>query len=246
VKTYPSVPPNTRIYAIGDVHGRADLLEQLLQLIHKDAQPFTNHHKMLICLGDYIDRGPNSDKVIDVLIAPPLPDSTFVYLKGNHEDMLLNFLINDDLTMGYTWLNNGGIATLKCYGIEVDDDMGILNLSEIQYQLQQKLPKSHINFFQSLKLSYTSGDYFFVHGGVNPDKSLREQSAKDLLWIRDKFLLSNVDFGKVVVHGHTIAEKPQIKNNQIGIDTGAFYSGVLTCLVLGDGEKSFLRAISSK
>ncbi|MGH6960051.1 MAG: metallophosphoesterase family protein, partial [Dongiaceae bacterium] len=157
-----------------------------------------------------------------------------------HEDSLMRFL--DDVSVGPAWLYYGGVATLASYGVEARHLVGCdaRHLFGIQDEFRRRLPSRHLTFLQRLPLSYDEGDYVFVHAGIRPGLSLEAQIREDLLWIRDDFLASPVDHGKVVVHGHTIAPEPELLPNRIGIDTGAFASGRLTCVVLAGASRSIL------
>ncbi len=238
---------NTRIYAIGDIHGCYDLLKSLLdQIVANDLfLPFIKN-KHLIFLGDYIDRGPSSGKVIDLLMHK-LPDSyETCFLKGNHEAMMLDAL--EDQDGARFWLKNGGRETIASYGIkEALEDCDMAN-DELIDRFSEQLPQEHIRFLHHLDLSHENGDYFFAHAGIHPDRPLENQQECDLLWIRDRFLFSDVDFGKVVVHGHTPAKDVDIADNQIGIDTAAVYGGKLTALMLEGEQREFLYSgpLSSK
>lgn len=235
----PRCPDGTRIYAIGDIHGRDDLLIRLHDRIIDDARTRPISNPIVVYLGDYVDRGPGSSQVIDLLISEPLPGFAGIYLKGNHEDMMLNFL---DGPPALGWLLNGGIATLASYGVTAGRlALYFADLDGVQRDLCAAIPPAHRRFLHGLQMMYTAGDYAFVHAGVRPGVDLAAQKPADLMWIRDKFLLSKKDFGKVIVHGHTIAEKPQVCANRIGIDTGAFASDQLTCLVLEGGDRRFLQ-----
>jgi serine/threonine protein phosphatase 1 len=233
----PRVPEGTRVYAIGDIHGRLDLLVEIERRIADDAAAAQAARNVVVYLGDYVDRGSQSREVIDRLIDRPLPGFERILLLGNHEDSMLQFLV--DVQIGPAWLAYGGAATLLSYGIgPPDSDRDFIRVQE---DLRAKLPERHLAFLRGLKLRHVEGDYFFVHAGVRPGIPLDDQRPGDLLWIRDEFLLSDRDFGKIVVHGHTIAKTPDIKRNRIGIDTGAFASGTLTCLVLQGDSWSFLQ-----
>jgi serine/threonine protein phosphatase 1 len=194
----------------------------------------------VVYLGDYVDRGDESPAVFDVLLDEPLPTFESIYLKGNHEESMLRFL--EDITVGPAWLFYGGAQTLRSYGVR-PPDMPLNNreLVRAQRELAERLPPRHRRFMQDLALTHAEGDFFFAHAGVRPGVRLNQQSEQDLLWIRDEFLLSEENFGKIVVHGHTITERPEVKRNRIGIDTGAFSSGHLTCLVLEGGQLGFLQ-----
>ena len=163
-----------------------------------------------------------------------------IHLAGNHERTLLEFL--DDISVGAGWLRYGGRETLFSYGIEWDRDLASAEvcLERIRLELRQKLPERHRRFLAGLPLMHEEGDYLFVHAGIRPGVPLDRQEPDDLLWIRDEFLSSAADHGKVVVHGHSISEQPELRPNRVGIDTGAFATGRLTCLVLEGNQQSFL------
>ena len=231
------VPDGVRLYAVGDIHGRADLLDGLHGRIARDAERAPGRRKVVVYLGDYVDRGPDSSAVVEGLIARPLPEFESVRLKGNHEDFLLSFI--DDASIGDAWLMNGAQATLASYGVEIGG-YGRDALEEARLALIRALPADHLEFFRGLALTYEAGDYLFVHAGIRPGVGLRHQKDHDLMWIRDAFLESDADFGRVVVHGHSIRAEPDIRPNRIGIDTGAYHTGRLTCLVLEAEERLFL------
>jgi serine/threonine protein phosphatase 1 len=232
------VPSGSRIYAIGDIHGRADLLADLLELIKSDAENAPSR-RVLVYLGDYVDRGLNSREVVEQLILKPLAGFEVVHIKGNHEAALLDFLV--DARIGPNWLQFGGGATLLSYRVGlVATESGGTDFISAQQEFAERLPSSHLKFYRNLVLTHEEGDYVFVHAGVRPGIPLGEQKAEDLMWIRDEFLDYTGDFGKVVVHGHTITDEPEVCDNRIGIDTGAFATGRLTCLVLEGNERRFL------
>jgi len=230
-------PPDTRIYAVGDVHGRKDLLDRLLRMIATDAKSSGAGRKLVVFLGDYVDRGPESRAVVETVAAGPPAGADWagfrwVPLLGNHEAMMLQFL--EDLEMASGWLSpgNGGLETLRSYIGELPQPSG---LHALQSTFARALPADHRRFLASLPASHEEGGYFFVHAGVRPSIPLQHQQRQDLLWIRGEFLGSNVDYGKMVVHGHTITTAPEERANRIGIDTGAFFTGRLTALV-AEGE----------
>ena len=231
-KPRPRVPDGVRIYAIGDIHGRADLLNGMLKRIDADMKTNSVAHTIEVFLGDYIDRGPASRQVLDRLVARNRTHKT-VFLKGNHETYLTDFVTNPPILED--WKRVGGFATLMSYGITSS-----INAEEqLAAAFDQALPESHRQFLGNLKLSFTCGDFFFVHAGVRPGTPLEKQREEDLLWIRQDFLLSEDDFGKIVVHGHTPVAQPDIRPNRINIDTGAFATGQLTCLKL-EGDEMYL------
>jgi serine/threonine protein phosphatase 1 len=227
----PSTPKGRRIYAVGDIHGRFDALQALHQLILADLKASGNRWNTLVYLGDYLDRGKQSYDVINDLVKAPLKGFDIHHLMGNHERMALDFLAGR--SGGQSWLLNGGDVTLQSYGIRLDGlDTLPANLRET---FKATIPRTHLDFLHRLKLFFIEGDYLFVHAGIRPNIALENQDEKDLLWIRDSFLNATKAFEKMVVHGHTICPTPEIRANRIGIDTGAYKTGRLSCLVL-DGE----------
>jgi serine/threonine protein phosphatase 1 len=236
-KARPCTPPGRRIYAVGDIHGRADLLSELFVRIDDDLKARPTIDSIQVFLGDYIDRGPNSRQVIDLLIARQRRRD-ILFLKGNHEDCALRFL--SDPTVLPAWQSIGGVPTLLSYGVMPTRDDDPESQQKVSIALREAMPDSHRRFIGGLVLSFTCGDFFFVHAGVRPGIPLQRQSQRDLLWIRDDFLLHGEDFGRVVVHGHTPIYKPDIRSNRINIDTGAYATGQLTCLVLEGNSVTFL------
>ncbi len=237
--TDAAVPAGARVYAIGDIHGRLDLLRKLEAQIaaHAAADPISR--KVLIYIGDYVDRGYESRAVLDHLLAPTLPGFERVTLKGNHEDFVLRFLAGDD--MASMWLVNGGRETLMSYDVMMPP--GVDREEQVEAARQQfgeVFPAAHKDFLEGLPLSHREGGYLFVHAGIRPGVSLETQDEADLLWIREAFLNNADDHGAVVVHGHTPVAEPDIQPNRIGIDTGAFATGHLTCIVLEGRSYSFL------
>lgn len=234
------VPDGLRVYAIGDIHGRADLLRQMHRLIMTDAQAAgPGLRKLVVYLGDYVDRGLQSREVIDILLDEALPGFESVHLRGNHDHELLAFL--EDPLASAAWLRYGGDATIYSYGVRLPTEAPAEDrLAMLRDRLQEALPARHYAFFASLPLTYEIGDYLFVHAGIDPDKPLDRQTPTDLLWIRDAFLEAEDDFGKIVVHGHSVTEDPEVRENRIGIDTGACYTNALSCLVLQGDRHRFL------
>jgi serine/threonine protein phosphatase 1 len=227
-----SVPHGVRVYAIGDIHGCAQLLAQLLEAIVEDSQGFAGA-KRLVYLGDYVDRGPDSRAVIDRLLATP-DDFVPTFLRGNHDQVLLDFL--EDPAVFRNWREFGGRETLLSYGVpppRFDNEAGF---AEARDRFRQALPAAHLAFLSRLELSTRIGGYFFTHAGVRPGVPLDRQAPQDLLWIRDEFLSSRADFGMVVVHGHTPTSRASRSANRLSLDTGAYATGHLTAAVLeGDG-----------
>jgi serine/threonine protein phosphatase 1 len=207
------------IYAIGDIHGRLELLERLLEELEPDLD-----RDRLVFMGDYIDRGPQPKGVVDYLIRlqATAPPEQVVCLKGNHEAMFLDFLEGREVAL---FLFNGGLATIQDYWGEDWEKLTRL-----------VLPPDHERFYRDLQLYYETPEYIFVHGGLRPGLPLAEQTEDDLLWIRGEFIASMEDFGRKVIFGHTPSPAPLVMPNKIGIDTGAVYGNLLTCLKLPQEE----------
>jgi serine/threonine protein phosphatase 1 len=237
LKQKPRVPAGKRIYAVGDVHGRADLLFSLLLRIDDDLSARPNADSVHVFLGDYIDRGPDSRQVIDLLIARRRGHDMML-LKGNHEDCVLRFLSDPNVLS--EWKTIGGLNTVASYGVTPPRHDDPRSQHEIAAALDQTIPESHRQFLSSLVLSFSCGDFFFVHAGVRPGIPLQQQSQQDLLGIREDFLWHEENFGKVVVHGHTPTKVPDVRPNRINIDTGAYATGRLTCLVLQADRRVFI------
>lgn len=235
-----AITQGCRVYAIGDIHGRADLLAQLHGAILEDAATADVGARLLVVyIGDYVDRGLQSRKVIDLLLDEPMPGFEAVHLKGNHEDMLLRFL--DEPATGRLWLANGGDATLASYGVgNWSPPLDEAALEKLRVRLREALPPRHEAFLRALPHSHTEDDYLFVHAGVRPGAPPERQTAEDMMWIRKSFLDSRADHGHVVVHGHSINYQPEEHPNRIGIDTGAFATGRLTALVLDQTRRRYL------
>ena len=224
-----SVPDGVRIYVIGDVHGRADLLDRVFTRIDADLAWRPGVEVLHIFLGDYVDRGRSSRQVIEQLIERGSSHKV-ICLKGNHESCLLEFL-RDPSTLA-NWQQLGGSETLMSYGLAPPIDGQSAGGEELAARFAAALPSSHVRFLSGLKSSFVYGDFFFVHAGIRPGIPLSQQRDEDLLWIRDDFLFCEEDFGKIIVHGHTPVLEPQIRPNRINVDTGAYATGKLTCLIL--------------
>jgi serine/threonine protein phosphatase 1 len=234
----PSVSTGNRIYCIGDIHGRFDLLLDIQKMIRKDVAGFEGGRK-LVYLGDYIDRGDQSKQIIDLLIEEPMEDFSTVHILGNHEQAMLDFLQKPEAAT--FWLAFGGLATLNSYGVSGGTGTPADDLNDLRDQLERRLPSTHMDFLNACDLYHVDGDYCFVHAGIRPEIPLEEQHRDDLLWIRGDFIDSAVQHEHVVVHGHSITREVEMHPNRIGIDTGAFHSGTLTCLVLEDASKRLLQ-----
>lgn len=232
------VPPGRRVYAIGDIHGRADLLDALLASIEADDRSRGGADTMFVFLGDLVDRGPDSRVVVERLMAlrdGPVPTR---FLMGNHEEVFLRALAGDLKALRFL-IRIGGRATIASYGIDARE-YATLDFEALDARLRAMVPQAHVDFLSSFEEWIEVGDYLFVHAGIRPGVDLGAQRASDLRWIRDDFLDCREDFGKLVVHGHSITDDVDVRPNRIGIDTGAFESGQLTAIGLERGERWFL------
>jgi len=230
------VPDGLRIYAVGDIHGCVTQLQALLDAVVDDGRHWEGA-KHIVFLGDYCDRGPDSKGVIERLLAG-VAGFEATYLRGNHDQAVLDFL--QDPLVYRNWRAYGAPETLLSYGVippRFDDEAAFLTARD---QFAAALPASHLRFLQNLQYFSKIGDYFFVHAGVRPGVQLEKQVPEDLLWIRDEFLMSNADFGAVVVHGHTPGDQPVRRTNRICVDTGVYATGRLTTAVLQGEDCRFL------
>jgi len=234
-----AAPPDMRLYAIGDVHGRDDLLAAMHERVRADltARPVAAHR--LIHMGDYVDRGPQTAEVLDRLSRLVTEDSSVLCLMGNHEELLDNFLTTP-IEGATVFLQNGGIETLASYGVIARDDVEGDEAVVLRDTFLAVLPEAHRAFLAALKLSVAFGDYFFCHAGIRPGIPLDRQVRRDLIWIRGTFHRDESDHGKVIVHAHSPVPEPEVRPNRINIDTGAVFSGRLTCLVLEGTTHRFL------
>jgi serine/threonine protein phosphatase 1 len=241
----PTLPKGIRVYVVGDIHGRFDLLQQMERMILADVLDSGRHLDcMVIHLGDFVDRGFESRKVVDHLLRMPTDGLIRVNLLGNHDLWLREFACAKEIPeeTAASWIRFGGDATLLSYGTKLDlKKPERERFAEARRQLQQRFPDEHARFLVSLELAFGLGDYFFCHAGVRPDVPLDRQTEAELLWIREPFLSWSGDYGKIIVHGHTVEEAPVIRANRIGIDTGACWTGRLTCLVLEGEDRRFLQ-----
>lgn len=220
---------------MGDIHGRLDLLDELLSRINSDVMRRPTARPVFVFLGDYIDRGPSSRETIDRLIQQGGMNEC-VFLKGNHEQIAIRCL--SDPSLFDRWMRLGGVETLVSYGITPGSSANGKQIVELQAAFHGALPHAHFRFFRDQQTSFACGDFFFAHAGVKPGVELTRQAESDLLWIREEFLSSNEDFGKIVVHGHTPTHAIEVRPNRINIDTGAFATGRLTCLVIEETSLS--------
>lgn len=234
------------VYGVGDVHGRLDLLDQLLDAVAADFAALGRQDRpVIVFVGDYVDRGPDSAGVIERIAALKAASggiSGFEVrtLMGNHEQTLLQFLDNPE--GGPVWAEFGGGETLASYGVARPVGRDPETWRAAQEQFQRNLPLRHLNFLRQLELTAAYGDYLFVHAGVRPGRSLAEQDPQDLLWIRGDFLHQPHGLGMVVVHGHTPDEEPFLGRDRINVDTGAYATGVLTAVRVGEGAPAMLQA----
>ncbi len=232
------VPDGIRIYAVGDIHGRHDLLQPLLARIEAHMSRYPALWPYLVFPGDYVDCGTFSRQVVDQLISLNGRQEV-VFLKGNHEHYLIEFTKNPPF-LAY-WLQYGGFDTLRSYGViptkssdPREQELLAMSLCLILHE------NGHLEFLRNLEASFTCGDFFFAHAGVRPGVPLDQQNERDLREIRNDFLMHDASFGKIVVHGHTPVLEPDVRSNRINIDTGAFATGQLSCLVLERDEIEFI------
>lgn len=244
--TAPAVPDGTVVWAVGDIHGRLDLLEPLVEAIVADLRASSASRRVVVFLGDYIDRGPDSRGVLQLLAG--LSDVQGVewrFLKGNHEQAMLGFLA--DPSAGRRWCEYGGDSALRSYGLRIPE---LTHRTEawarVAADLRHKLTAREMEFLENLELSLTVGDYFFAHAGARPGVALDRQTSEDLMWIRNSFLDSPAAFDRVVVHGHTPTSRAYVDHRRIGIDTKAYDSGILSALRLTGSQRSLLQAIGRR
>lgn len=233
-----STAPKERIYAIGDIHGCYDLLRCLISVIvaHWEASEKKPRRVRLLFLGDVIDRGPDSADCLRLIAnLGKLPGVTC--LKGNHEDLLLRSIAGDAEAQ-QIWLRNGGLATLASF--EIDPPSSTEDSFDFGERIKAAIPAEHLEFLQAAPAWLRSGDYFFAHAGVRPGVPLKRQDNFDLFFIRDEFTQSKEWHGALIVHGHSIVEHIEIRENRIAIDTGAYKSGRLSCICLEGANRQVL------
>jgi serine/threonine protein phosphatase 1 len=232
-----------RAYAVGDIHGRLDLLDQLLAEIHAQLARRPAHKVLLVFVGDLIDRGPNSAEVIERLRTYRRDGVKTMFLLGNHEEVLLRILGGEaELITKWRWF--GGAECLKSYGVDPSQLTGRSEQEALEI-VRNAIPKEHKEFLESFVDTCRFGDYLFVHAGIRPGVEVDQQRQTDLRWIREPFLLDDTDHGFVVVHGHTISPEVELMPNRIGIDTGAYRTGVLTALAIEGSRTWFLQTHSA-
>jgi serine/threonine protein phosphatase 1 len=219
-----------RAYVVGDIHGRLDLLDALLGKIHNDLERRPAHKTLLVFVGDLIDRGPQSAQVVERLRTYARRGVRPIFLLGNHEEVLLRILAGDTSLID-SWLSFGGLQCLESYGVDTKR-LRSRPPEENLETIQDAVPKQHAAFLEQFVDSCRFGDYLFVHAGIRPGVEIDQQRQSDLRWIREPFLFDETDHGFVVVHGHTIRPEVEVRPNRVGIDTGAYRTGVLTAMAI--------------
>lgn len=232
------IPAGGRVYAVGDIHGRLDLFEELIERIERDDNARGPAETTIVLLGDLIDRGPDSAGVLDLALALCARRNTRV-LCGNHEEMLLRSLSSVDVLRHF--LRFGGKETVLSYPLS-RQRYNTLSMEELQDEMRRLIPPEHVNFILGMEDYVVIGDYAFVHAGIRPGVPLEQQKRADLRWIREQFLDDPRDHGLIVVHGHTITDEVDECANRIGIDTGAYASGRLTAIGLEGNDRWYLAA----
>ena len=226
---YPPLPEDVALYVVGDIHGCVDPLLKTFSSIDRDRADTRPPYQAEIYLGDYVDRGPDSRQVIE-LLRQRAETHRVIFLKGNHDAMMQEFATGRRSLAD--WLPYGATDTLRSYGATPDA------IAANSDELPHLFPRDHLAFLSRCEYSFEVDDYFFVHAGVRPGQPLHTQTPEDLMWVRDEFLDHRGSFGAIVVHGHTPVPKPEFKSNRIGIDTGAYMTGQLSCLRIGgDGPR---------
>ena len=231
-------PKGKRAYAVGDIHGRLDLLDRLLADIERDIASRPEAATYVVFLGDLIDRGPQSKDVVERLRTLASPSFQPVFLIGNHEEVLLR-LLGGERGLLRSWLNFGGAECAQSYGLD-PSQLKQLPEPDALDALQKAIPPEHADFLRGFIDTFRFGDYLFVHAGIRPGVDLDGQSQRDLRWIRAAFLDDTSDHGFLVVHGHTICEEVDERTNRIGIDTGAYATGILTAIAVEDDQRWYL------
>jgi len=234
----PSGAANARAYVVGDVHGCLEELNQLLAMVETDLSRHPVEKAFLVFVGDLIDRGPDSAGVIERLRTYRHPRVRTVFLAGNHEEYFLRVLAGEEGVLD-AWLRYGGRECAQSYGVDTER-LYLMPEGEAAAYLRQRVSQAHRDFLESMGDTFRFGDYLIVHAGIRPGVPLDEQSRSDLRWIREPFLHDKGEHGFVVIHGHTIVDEVEERPNRIGIDTGAYRTGVLTALVLEDAERRVL------
>jgi serine/threonine protein phosphatase 1 len=237
-RSLPRGKEGARAYAVGDIHGRLDLLNDIIERIEADIAARPPRRNFIVFLGDLIDRGPDSAGVVETLRTYRNPEARLIFLGGNHEEVMLRLLAGEKNILA-SWLKFGGAECARSYGLE-PDSLRLLDEDAALQLLRAKVPAEHLEFLSSFADTFRFGDYLFVHAGIRPGVGLEEQDRHDLRWIRDPFLSDAKEHGFVVVHGHTIVDRVEERPNRVAIDTGAYHSGVLTAVGIEDDRRWFL------
>lgn len=233
----PALPDGLRVYAIGDVHGRLDLFDEVLDKIDRNEMDKPIARSLTVVLGDMIDRGPKSREVVQRILG--LSARRWILaMRGNHEQCLLDFLQDPEVLT--SWGQWGAFPTLLSYGLKFGGNTDAQKRRELQGELLAALPPAHLAFFRELPVSFSCHGYFFAHAGVRPGIALDKQQPEDLLWIREEFLAYDRPFERIIIHGHTPVPEPEVLPHRINIDTGAYATGRLTCLMIEGDRISFL------
>ncbi|MEM7329354.1 MAG: metallophosphoesterase family protein [Pseudomonadota bacterium] len=236
----PKGKSGERAYAIGDIHGCLAETRALLQNIKTDNDYRDEAKTYLVFLGDLIDRGPDSKGVIELLLNFPFGFAEPLYVMGNHEEMMVRGLMGESELLP-DWLKYGGYACAESYGLSRSQLMG-QQPDALEHMLRSVIPKKHVEFLASFLDYVQFGDFLFTHAGIRPGVTLEQQNSRELRWIRDPFLNFEGDHGVMVVHGHTVSEEIEIKSNRIGIDTGAYKTGLLSAVCIEDDKVSYLHS----
>jgi serine/threonine protein phosphatase 1 len=236
----PVIPGGIRVYAVGDIHGHRELLERLLALIEKDISGRARLRNVLIFVGDLIDRGPESNQVVERLRTLKMPDVRTVFLMGNHEEILLRIIDGED-SLVWDWLSFGGDTCMTSYGLDPKALKG-LSIELAADAIRAAIPNNHVEFLRSFADSFAVGDYLFVHAGIRPGIPIAQQRPEDLRWIRGPFLGWKEDHEVMVVHGHTISATVDEQPNRIGIDTSAYQNGLLTAMGAEGAKRWYIQA----
>ncbi len=235
------LPQGMRVYAIGDIHGFVDVLADVHDQIDKDRRERPCERAVIVYLGDYIDRGPDSKGVVDLLIArqKAAKDYEHVFLLGNHEDALFNEFMVDPFGHRQDWLQYGGADCVESYGVEIDRNLAYsVQAERIAEEMAMAMPQSHYDFYRDLKLYHLEHEYLFVHAGIRPNIDLEDQDKRDLTYTRAPFMTHEAYHDYYVVHGHTATSDKQadIRENRTNLDTGLYQGGPLSCGIFEAGE----------
>lgn len=240
----PSVPAGTAVFAVGDIHGRLDLLVEMHQKIIAAASMLpADTRKTIVYLGNYIDGGPDGAEVIDLLLSVYMPGFRSVYLMGEREHYFANFLKGKITPQVKAWLyEQGGLRTIASYGVNVTVNRSAESIQAMRVDLLRKIPTDHLSFLENLQLSFGKGDFFFVHAGIDPSRALNEQNPSDLLTITDGFLDCEAVLDKVVIHGHAPYPTACVRRNRIGLNTVAHNTGILSGIMITGDRFNIIRA----